>query len=123
VGLFIVPHISDIKKKNNEVMTTAETLDEIYALYETQKSPKFNWWGQKKQKKQLYNDEPMFKIKAYMDYRDDTGDFLSFRKNQEYYVLNANNVTGVYHVATSRSMPFSMTSISGKVPMFYFMKV
>ena len=46
--------------------------------------------------------------------------FLSFKKNQCFYVLSYNKNDQTYFVTTDYSLPFSRNSRSGIVPVSYF---
>ena len=46
--------------------------------------------------------------------------FLSFKKNQRFYVLSYNKNNQTYFVTTDYELPFSRNSRSGIVPVSYF---
>lgn len=125
--------------KFKETVETHRVLGEIYSLYETNPPtfycmtpepvnppPKKNWWPTKAKTK----TKGMFKVKAIADYISNNytgsgGDvtMLSFKKNQEYYVLNVDKSKNYYIVASERTLPFSSTSASGMVPIHYFDRI
>jgi hypothetical protein len=109
------PFISSIKKPMLSVITTKTK--------KTEKKQSFLSKLFKKSKKNKPTDviNP-YKVKAIYSFLS-CNTFLSFEKDQVFYVLKEDLSNGIYHVATSMKLPFSSTSVSGIVPKIYFQKI
>lgn len=127
-----------ILNKNNK------KVQDIYSFYESQDNPFINssnkpmlsiitsnpekrqsflskLFNKTKKTKPVEVHRP-FKIKAIYSFCS-YNNFLSFEKDQIFYVLKEDLSNGIYHVATSMKLPFSSTSVSGIVPKIYFQKI
>jgi hypothetical protein len=121
-----------------------KNIEDIYSFYENQDNPFIKYAKKpvlsiitaKTEKRQSFlsklfkkskKNKPTdvinpFKVKAIYSFHS-YNNFLSFEKDQVFYVLKEDLSNGIYHVATSMKLPFSSTSVSGIVPKIYFQKI
>jgi hypothetical protein len=102
-----------------ERQRSVKILEEIISLYEPYIDTKLDektWWKTPFKK--------IFKIRSLCPFSGDKDNgYISFDKDQDFYVLNVNEKEEYYIVTDNKQAPFSDYSISGKVPCYYFKKL